>query len=430
MKTMHVIGNMIATAIGEKRGDCALLSCKYIIKESLIKLCPTVPEDGSFNRIAYNVPNKDRMKLKTGRFLTRKLNINRILKDGDVQLLADKINNSLFPDHYLTTTISTGKDITQNYRESIGGASCMTGDKNYMLMYENNPDIYRQLVMRSNGDSARAILIKLDNGSILMDRVYSTCSFLTEKMFAYAIEKQFLYRQSTSADDASIAFPAEVSYDNLVVSNVKYEDGEVPYQDSLRYYQETGTNVIRLLHERQTEHSQDGMLDSTEGILGNGRCCDNCGCGVDFDDVVGENGNEYCSDCFNELFFYCEHCQETCPSADENYVKSVEYSVCDDCLSQNFQWCENCNEHFEDTVEENGEHYCQDCHDELFAYCEHCGCFELIENMQNIDSIDDPICDDCLDDYTECAECGDMTKEAEEVDGKFYCEDCKQEVEA
>ena len=66
-------------------------------------------------------------------------------------------------------------------------------------MYEDNPQVYSQLVMVSENDSSRAMLVKLDNGMIFMDRIYSTCTFLTNKMFEYAQKQNYVYKQHTDA---------------------------------------------------------------------------------------------------------------------------------------------------------------------------------------------------------------------------------------
>jgi hypothetical protein len=181
------IANFILKTIYDKYGFNCMLSYKYIIEDKVNQLKPDKPEDEDVGKIAYNVPNKPRMKITTGKFLRRKLNLNKYFNDVDLQAIADNINNELFPE--IKVKLLKGSDITNAYKNCFGVSSCMTNDDAYKTrLYEMNPDRFEMLTMQWKNDEARAILHKLDNNNKLLGCIYSSSSNLKTKMKKYAKE--------------------------------------------------------------------------------------------------------------------------------------------------------------------------------------------------------------------------------------------------
>lgn len=95
--------------------------------------------------------------------------------------------------------------------------------------------------------------------------------------------------------------------------------------------------------------------------------------------------------------------------------------------------CANCGAHtrlYE--VEDNGDVLCSECLDEQYPVCHDC------EDRCHVDDMSSTaygylICDDCIDNYYRCQECGDLFSEddmqySERVDG-YVCNDCWNESE-
>jgi len=309
------------------------------IIDTLHELEPGKPDDGIVGFIAYNVPGKDRMKMKTGRFLTRKLGLNNgFLADQQIQSIAAKINMEFFPD--ITIRLDKGKRITLNYENAIGGTSCMTeGNANCTRLYESDSDRFQQLIMIYGSNSARAIVHKLDNGQYLLDRVYADSEELKEVMQNYAIEHNWLYRTSNlpGRNNISNGLSSE-----CIVSDLCYEKGEVPYMDTLtQYCIENGR--LTIFHPSVDKRS-DGELDSTCGELEDKDyiTCECCGCRyyIDYSYYIGDYN--YCESCYNKHFFYCECCQEDCSKEDMVLIMGTDICVCQHCADRHYHQCRDC----------------------------------------------------------------------------------------
>lgn len=207
----------------EYRRELELMSVEQWNKltTALEELEPSKCEDGSIGFVAYNVGEK-RMKMRTGRFLIRKLGLVEMgVKESYVQRIAESVNLLL---NDPIVRFDSGQDIVRNYRKEVGGHSCMTGDNAGCVgMYADNPDRYCQLVMVSGNNSARAMVVRTDCGEFYMDRIYSDSEVLKEKMVEYAKRAGWL------------SFDCGDHNKSMSVSGVRYEDGEVPYQDTFHY---------------------------------------------------------------------------------------------------------------------------------------------------------------------------------------------------
>lgn len=369
----------IADEVIEVRGSNAMLSRSYILRDLLIKFEPTTPDDETYGFIAYAVPDKDRMKMKTGKFLTRKLKLNtNYLNDLSLRRIADSINSIMNPT--CDYRLDSGEAILQNYQNCIGGNSCMCGSyARYVGMYVDNPRVYRQAIMICGNDSARAMVIKLDSGNYFMDRIYSTNSDLIDKMIDNAKSNGWFYRRHTSAGSFAICtcIGEQISdYSNFTVSDLEYTDGEVPYQDTLTLYKLSNNGKLSIAHNDSGLLS-DGVLDSTEGYVGesNMESCYNCGGNYSQDELIysERTENDYCESCYSETFSTCDRCEETEFSDDMIHVEDVDQYWCESCVDNYAYKCSACSElnttDFE-VVEDNT--YCFDCAESECSRCENC----------------------------------------------------------
>jgi len=330
------------------------------------------------------------MKMKTGRFLTRKLGLNSgFLTDQQIQSIAAKINMECFPD--ITTRLDKGEQITTNYEDAIGGTSCMTGDDaEYTRLYESNPDRFQQLIMVYGGNSARAIVHKLDDGQYLLDRVYSDSEELKESMRQYAIDHNWLYRTFSGAASCSVSNGRP---SDCIVSGLWYENGKVPYMDTLTQYRiENGK--LTIFHPAVDKRS-DGSLDSTWGELEDegSVTCENCGYRINIDSSYCVGDYSYCESCYNELFFCCESCQESCGRDDVVHIENTGEYVCQYCADTYYHQCWECDEYFstDEVYTVDGDQLCCESCLNNYTQCKSCGCY-----FSTCD--DDGHCENCQDD--------------------------------
>ena len=392
-----------------KHGENAWIAHGLILRDKLDVLDPGMPEDGIPGFIAFS-KGKQRLKLLTNRFLTRKLQLNNgFLPDDFIRAIATDLND----DYFGTCSdikLCKGEAITENYRRNIGGNSCMTGKcADYTLLYEMNPDRFQQLIIRDGNDSARAIVSKLDDGTYFMDRIYSTCSSLRSKMTEYAEQQGWVHKMNYGCRD-------------MTVSDLTFENGHVPYMDTLtHYFIDDDTLTI----SNSSSVCPDGELTNTDGTLceDSGVGCYNCGDRVDPDDSYSDDdGNCYCQCCFDELFMYCECCNETRSQDGCTHIDGIGY-VCESCLEGNYTACNDCNGYaINDNVfavqkNECTIYVCENCLSD-YVYCEECE--EYFDHSKMTETDDGYLCPDCT---PVCKECGEYSSELEDD----LCPDCSME---
>lgn len=379
---------------------------------------PDLPDDGSTGYLAFNQPGKDnRMKIKTGRFLCKKLQLNNgLLSEPVIQALTEKINNELFPN--MVVKLCNGAEITKNYKDAVGSRSCMTGGNcEYTKLYENNPDRFFQLVVYWGNDSARAMLYKLDNGEFLLGRRYASAEITSEKLKEYAAKKNWcdVYKEGKCQDD-------------MIMSNLKYKEGEVPYMDVLSFYHITDNGLLTITHN--PHERTEGELTSTEGYFADRNVCCCCEGDIINDESYYNNDEIYCESCYSENFTCCEICDNDVENDYSSYVDSAELQVCEDCLSEHFASCEICGEFYrsDDLIEpDTGGPVCDNCLDEHFTECEICGELHRLTDFVSTFGTTKHICETCFVTYfLRCDKCGEFIHKdnLSEHDGEFYCDNC------
>ena len=404
----------IRDVVIEDRGVNCWISRMLIIWDQLKKLMPGIPIDGDIGKIAFNVPNKNRMKIKTGKFLIRKLNLNNgFLTDQQLQKIGGSINKELFPD--IGTQLVCGEKITDNYENEIGGQSCMTGScAEYTKLYEDNPDKFQMLTMHYMSDSARAIVHTFDNGEKMMDRVYASSEQLKSAMKDYARDHN--WHVGYGCDDPDSTWN---------ISELNYTEGEIPYMDTMVYGRINHHDKLDL--SAYSSRGYDIDMQTTDGTLErNSICCCSCGENICEDEQRSiDEGDVYCNDCFNEAYSYCEYCEDYCAADSITHIEDRDIWVCNYCADHHYYRCEHCSDYFSTVTHIEDEDYdvCESCIDD-YSYCEDCGTCN--KNMTFIKSEDRDVCDEnCLCNYHICKECGDYF---DDVSSDDLCEDCENDV--
>ncbi len=346
---------------------------------------PDKPDDSSIGFIAFDVPGKERLKLKTARYLTRKCKLNEVavLNDEQIRILAEKINGLLWTvDELNDVELICGRAITEAYSDEVGGSSCMSGcNSSYTRLYEVNPTRFEMLIIRNDNDSARAIVHKLDNGQKLMGVIYATAEHLLDMMENHANSQGWLTCNNTD----------RCNRNSWVMSDLQFCEGEIPYMDTLTSGSING-NLLTVSY-----NSGEFELQNTNGNLDDYYQCENCGDCLHEDDTYSDdNGNIYCEYCFNENFIYCPDCEDVTRSTDTVYIQDKEICICQHCADKNYYRCETCNEYrtldsmkiFDDNP------YCENCFDEIADCCEDCNEAFYTEDLTTVGD-SDPLCEDC-----------------------------------
>ena len=363
------------------------------IYENLDRLNPTICEDGDIGKIAFGSDDR-RMKIKTARFLTRKLHLNSgFLNDVEIRTIQTHIDEILFSD-MVQTYISTGSDITKNYADKIGGDSCMAGyQSDCTKLYQDNPDVYSQLIMKQGNASARAMVVRLDNGRYMLDRIYTDAENLIEKMKNYADDQNWVVGYDGDISESGIS-----TYD-FIVTGLRYIDGEVPYQDTLRLGR-IRDGLLDILYDG-CRHDYDFEMGDTEGYIdgeNNYASCSYCGCGMSEDETYFYNDGYCCEHCFHERAFTCDHCCEIASKDDSNFIGDEQIYVCGYCVENHYAFCDECGEYFS------------------------------THRVQFVESEERYVCDVCLDQhYRECTDCHEFFSELTELEaGDEVCTECRE----
>lgn len=158
-------------------------------------------------------------------------------------------------------------------------------------------------------------------------------------------------------------------------------------------------------------------------------CCERCGDGVCDDDAIWVDDEAFCSSCFNDRFFYCHCCDE---ATHNDYMVTVrgtygsEY-YCEGCASD-LSSCDHCgNVYAEDAAtlyeDENGDQICNHCASRNgYSECSECGA--MSREPVTLDG-DEEVCQNCKENHETCVECTGLVSET--IDETGLCEDCHGE---
>lgn len=199
------------------------------------------------NMVSY-IHDRKRYELKLSRFFTRILKLNYFLTPAVLDKFTNDILSITDKDNY-TVNFLTGQTIIEAYRNCIGGSSCMTGSDSYKVgLYASNPDKIALAVLKRYNNSARCIVWLADDGKKYYDKIYSDNHPADE----------LLYKRLEKMEMIDIYHNEGI---NIQVSDLKYNDGNLPYLDSLIY----GKIKNNLLTLSTCEGDYD--MQSTDGYL-------------------------------------------------------------------------------------------------------------------------------------------------------------------
>jgi hypothetical protein len=107
------------------------------------------------------------------------------------------------------------------------------------------------------------------------------------------------------------------------------------------------------------------------------------------------NGENYCADCYYEVWSDCEHCGETHYREDMSYIDGTG-EVCERCIDRHYSYCGRCYEYYanDEIIVIEGEYeYCHWHAEEIAIPCDNCGEWILAEHVTQTDN--GIFCQDC-----------------------------------
>jgi hypothetical protein len=127
----------------------------------------------------------------------------------------------------------------RNYQSQVGklGNSCMAHDEcsHYLEFYADCPSV--SLLILTNKENklvGRALLWKLDDGRMFMDRVYTSFDYDQNIFFNYAIENEYIYRTSQTTNYKFMMGLKEIDPGEMIVT-IESAD-YYPFLDTIIHY--------------------------------------------------------------------------------------------------------------------------------------------------------------------------------------------------
>jgi ribosomal protein S26 len=140
------------------------------------------------------------------------------------------------------------------------------------------------------------------------------------------------------------------------------------------------------------------------GQYGEGEYVICCNCGEEIladDSITSYSGDNYCEECYHEMYVHCDECGQEVYRDDSFYVNG-RY-LCMDCFGDSYVVCEHCGEPIllEDAIEDEdneGEYYCGNCIEDNLYQCTNCGSWYRQDSSINpmiVDNNGETYCEDC-----------------------------------
>lgn len=342
-------------------------------------------ENEPFKISYFNRKQNKRQKTRVGRFIGKliKLYSPYKIKEKEIQQISSEICAEFWCQ--ADVKLLKGEDIREFYLTS-GISSCMAYEdtQSFLDIYVDNPDVCELASVKDpNNNAARALVWNITNGKSskkYMDRIYYTSSACEAALLDFRDKCEMGTRRDLNHIRAKVKIKIRPE------KNRKW-----PYIDTLMYVDILDSKTATL-----SPRSGDFIADSTEGYLpGNEPECINCG--QPSESYV--NDEYYCEICTNELFTWCEYC--------ENLIDN------------------------DNVTHERVGTICNSCRDDMCFECVDCGDYFYNEDGHN--SPNGTVCRCCLDNYYfHCNECGELihVDNENEYNGDSYCSDCFEEIES
>lgn len=374
------------------RGSNAWMAYSRIVEERLIAKGPFVSNSCSGN-ISYLTSKGRTESMKLGRFIRRHVLKENVLPEKVFQKCVEGLVNHFFPK--CEFHVDSGKQITLNYENCVGGSSCMSGgDADKVAMYADNPKCFSQLIGKQNRTTARAIIFHMDDGYKLLGRIYCGSAYLTDMMEKYAKDKGWMIRSELGLEIKGEVIEDHSKYE-LRISGVKWKEGGVPYMDDFEHADVDDEGTLTLYYNCGGKYN----LSNVSGFLINGCTCCQCEESFSVDDCYSTDEGYYCEGCHEDTFAPCDNCGKTVRM--ENIHSICGGAVCEDCIGN-------------------------------YIECVHCSEFHGFDDITHVGIDGEVVCKDCLEgQYIICGECGEYvsTDCITTVDEQELCEECKETVE-
>lgn len=230
-----------------------------------------------------------------------------------------------------------GEDIAywysnRNYLRIDGslGSSCMSDvPNNYFQPYVTSDNVSLVIYKSDENEEkivARALLWKLNDGKMFMDRIYTIYDSDVELFRQYAKESGWYYKKYNNSDEsAPIISPDGLESTPSMVCQIREKLKNFPYLDTLKYYS-PNTGLISNDRDLVSSGGRVYELESTDGT--HNEACSMCD---------GE-GEIRCDECDGAGQISCSECDGDGSYTDEN---DQEVS-CSDCNGTGSLSCENC----------------------------------------------------------------------------------------
>ena len=341
---------------------------------------------------------KNRQTIRVGRGIRAILNsLKQTFTDAEIEDFVNKWKAAYdhLQNEFRDFQIVKGDDIGYwyNYRNyeletSKGtlGSSCMAmKPAHFFEIYTKNSDVCSLVILKSSKDKirGRALLWKLDDGKMFMDRVYTHFDSDFALFVKFAKHNGWLRKASqNSASDEALVLPDGKSVDLSLYVTIRNENYQnYPYMDTLKYLTEY-TDSCTLSNDRSDAKWQ---LESTSGGRDTAEC-----------ETCNGDGEIECSNCerSGEVINECDECDGT------GEVR------CEDCVQGKIE-CGECSGTGSIEDDEGNDKECEECA-----------------------GIGDIECDNnCYKGWITCDNCdgsGNVTERCEECRGGGYvnCPDC------
>lgn len=228
----------------------------------------------------------------------------------------------------------------ENYlkREGTIGSSCMSNvPESYFEPYTTSDNV-SLVIYRSDEDEekivGRALLWKLNDGKMLMDRIYTIYDSDVELFRQYAKENGWYHKKYNNSDESgNVVAPDGAQVNLTLICQIEKDCEKFPYLDTLKYYSPS-TGLIS--NDYDSVGGRVYQLESTEGgYYEECRTCD------------GE-GEVECVHCNGNGEVDCEECDGTGHTTNENgdevrcgECRGSGSTDCDECY-RGMRDCPNC----------------------------------------------------------------------------------------
>jgi len=339
----------------------------------------------------YDVPH--RIKSSFGK-IVKKLYNPEWMRPETFGIIANKLTPIIWPgEEGKFFTVVTGEGVMEAYRHSFAQSSCMTGQQaqDWLELYHDNPDKVAMVKYNDGHTTARALLWTTDQGTKVLDRIYTlkgNLQLLAEKYHIWCDENQYAYRDNAgSRAHKECVFSGKKNDYTVTVPRPEY----MPYMDTFLYgkLEEIGGESMLILSTQSPacnyRYEFSHLYGDYDGTHSENECV-HCGHGMNDDDCyyIGDGG-PYCESCYNDHSSYCHYCEEVFWSEDVAVVDGDTW--CPTCARDHAWYCEHCDAyHSEDTECFNlhDRNYCPQAFDDnVIGTCEECGrvvmCTDIIE---------------------------------------------------